>query len=40
MVYPFEERSALQRAISEVIFSGVSEKWVYFLIFEFYGGEI
>jgi len=40
VVYLFEERSALERAISEVVFSGESEKWVYYPIIEFYGSGI
>jgi hypothetical protein len=40
VVYLFEERSALQRVVIEVVFSGEWENWVYYPIFEFYGGEI
>ena len=40
VVYLFEERSALQRVVIEVVFSGERENWVYYPIFEFYGGGI
>ncbi|MDO9033998.1 MAG: hypothetical protein Q7U51_02175, partial [Methanoregula sp.] len=38
--YLFEERSALQRAISEVVFSGGWKNWVYYPIFVSYWGDL